>query len=245
MLKKELTTAILLMMISFSAIGQQLDQVTLKNGSIIRGNITEIIPGGNVTVNDRAGNTWVYAMNEIEDISKTEAEQLEGAAALHHGWVNITSIGFLAGSQSSEYIAPFSMLTSLGYKTATGLYSGLLTGIEFVSINHIPLMIDLQYDLRTEGTITPVAILRGGYTFPSRGTREMYGQETTYSGGIAGATGFGLKIMKENKFAWDVSLLYRYMRINYEENYDYQPYTNSYTDVYNRLEIRFGFYLGI
>jgi hypothetical protein len=157
----------------------------------------------------------------------------------------MTSLGFLVGSQNSMYIAPFSLLTSFGYKMSNGLYNGVLTGIEFLNINHFPVMLDFQYDLRTEGNVTPVAILRGGYTIPSIREDDSYGTVSTYKGGVAGSVGVGLKIQKEPTFAWDISLLYRHMRTSYTQEYDYQQYNTEYEDRYNRIEIRFGFYFGI
>jgi len=54
-----------------------------------------------------------------------------------------------------------------------------------------------------------------------------------------------LKIRTRASFAWDVSLLYRHMRISYTEEYDYNPVDYTNLDVYNRLEIRLGFYLDL
>jgi len=134
------------------------------------------------------------------------------------------------------------MQTSFGYRTPGGIYSGLIAGIEFLNINHIPVMIDFQYALRN-ADVVPVVIARGGYALPSRSESEYYGSVYTYQGGVTGAVGMGLKIGSREDFAWDVSLLYRYMQIGYTEHYDYQSTDHSYKDIYNRLELRVGFML--
>ncbi|MCF8226186.1 MAG: hypothetical protein K9J30_09935 [Bacteroidales bacterium] len=234
-----------LLTLSILSSAQQVDHVILNNGTTIRGQITEMETGGIVVINDLAGNTWVYKMSEVDKVKRTYYEQSSPILPEHRGWVNMTSIGFLAGSQQSQYIAPFSMQTSFGYKYISGLYTGLSTGIEFLNINHIPIMADLQYTLRNEGLINPVTILKVGYTFPSVSNNDYYGTTNTFNGGLCAAAGMGLKIRKEEKFAWDISILYRYMRINYSEEYEYQSTSNSYLDVYNRLELRLGVYLGI
>lgn len=256
MLKRISLTTVMALLAIFYASAQQTDQVMLKNGTIIRGTIVKIQPEGNVTINDMAGNTWVYAMSEVDEIQKTEvpaqgmqpgprhAVTKESLPGFEQGFVSMTSIGFLAGSQRSNYIAPFSMQTSFGYLSGSGVYGGLLAGLEFLNINHIPVMLDFQYALRNSD-VMPVLIARGGYAIPSRTHDEDYGSDYSYSGGVTGAVGMGLKIRTRESFAWDVSLLYRYMQVSYTQENDWQSYPTTYKDIYNRLEIRVGFYLDV
>jgi len=222
---------------------QNTDQVTLQNGTVIRGNIVKIVPGGNITIDDRAGNTWVFDMTEVRDMEEVE-ETAMVRNGFNPGWINMTSIGFLAGSQRSDYIAPFSLQTSVGYRMESGIYTGMLVGLEFLNINHLPVMFDFQYSLRNSD-VMPVLIARGGYAVPTKTSSEYYGSNFTYSGGLSTAAGVGLKIRTRASFAWDVSLLYRHMRISYTEEYDYNPVDYTNLDVYNRLEIRLGFYLDL
>lgn len=221
---------------------QNKDQVTLKNGSVIRGNIVEIIPEGNVTIDDAAGNTWVYAMSEVSNISQVEKRGAELGDNYQVGWANMTSIGFLAGSQNSMQVAPFSLLTSFGFNNSYGMYTGLGVGVETLNINHIPVFLDLQYFL-SKKEVSPVIILRGGYALPSKSESDNYGNINSYKGGITGSIGLGLKIRTKENFAWDIGLMYRYMQISYSEHYDWNSQDYTYTDIYNRLEIRVGFYL--
>ena len=232
----------LIMLLPVSLLAQKVDQVTLNNGTTIRGNITAMVPGGNVTIDDLAGNTWVFAMEEVEKVDEVDSFKSNKTATFDPGLVNITSIGFLAGAQSSQQIAPFSLQSSFGFKMKSGVYAGALTGMEFLNINHLPLMLDLQYFLRISD-VSPVIILRGGYVLPTKFEDEVYDTDYSYSGGIAGSLGVGIKIRTRANFAWDMSLLYRYMETSYTETYGWNDYTNTYRDVYNRLELRVGFYL--
>jgi hypothetical protein len=244
MQKNIYVSIIVLMLLGMNLSAQKTDQVTLHNGTTIRGNIVKIIPESTVTINDHSGNTWVYNMDEVKQIDEVDTRLKEVGAGFSSGWVNMTSIGFLAGSQSSDYIAPFSMQNSLGYRNNSGIYTGLLLGLEFIDITHIPMMLDFQYTLRN-ADISPVLIARAGYMMPSMKEQEMYSTQYTYSGGVAGAFGVGLKIRTKDIFAWDVNVLYRYMQINYTEANEWQSfYTNDYKDIYNRLELRVGIYLG-
>ena len=55
--------------------------------------------------------------------------------------------------------------------------------------------------------------------------------------------GIGLKIRTRTHFAWDISFLYRYQQTSYTEKYDWNDQEYTYTDIYNRVEIRLGFYI--
>lgn len=222
--------------------GQKADQVMLKSGSVIRGEIIGMVPDGNVTIDDFAGNTWVFPMGDIEEIRKDELVTTEQSTGFGQGWVNMTTIGFLAGSGNSMQVAPFTFQNSLGFRQSNGLYTGLVAGIEFLNINHIPLMADIQYTLRNS-EVSPVAILRGGYMLPGKWSDDNYGNELSYQGGPAASFGVGLKIRSKESFAWDISVLYRYMQIRYSENNEWNDSEYTYTDIYNRLELRIGFYL--
>ncbi len=242
MKKKSFILLCMFLFPAFSLFAQNKDQVTLKNGSVIRGCIVEIIPDGNVTINDAAGNTWVYAMNEVSNISQVQNKPAMAGNNYPGAWANMTSIGFLAGSQNSMQVAPFSLLSSFGYNNSLGIYTGVGLGIETLNINHIPVFLDLQYFLRKK-EVSPVIILRGGYALPFKGKSDVYGNINTYKGGFTGSLGVGLKIRTKENFAWDVGLMYRYMQISYTEYFDWNDQNYTYTDIYNRLEIRVGFYL--
>jgi len=244
MTAKKFSLLLIIITLAGTIHAQVIDRVVLKNGSIVKGNVAEMVPDVKVVINDMAGNTWVYSMNEVERIEQTVSDQPYGTfEAFKPGFVNMTTVGFLVGSQASNYIAPFSFQTSLGMNYGPGIYTGLATGLEFINIVHIPLMLDMQYFLKS-GDVAPVVIMRAGYTFPSTGSSHMYSTTLDYSGGVTGSLGLGLKIRNRDFVAWDISVLYRYMQINYNETYDYNNTNYTYKDVYNRLELRLGFYLG-
>lgn len=221
---------------------QKTDEITLKTGSVIRGSVIEINSDEKVRINDAAGNTWVYSMDEIDHINKIEVPKSLNSDQYPEGWINMTSIGFLAGSNNSMQIAPFSLISSFGYKNSKDIYTGLATGIEFLNINHIPLLLDLQY-FSGNKEVTPVVIVRGGYAIPSKTESGNSGDTKSYEGGITTSIGIGLKIRTKENFAWDINILYRHMQVKYSEYFEWSQQDYLYTDVYNRLELRLGFYL--
>jgi hypothetical protein len=230
---------------SGSLLAQDVDHVYLKSGSVIRGRIIEIEPLDHVKIQDLCGNIWYYKINDVEKItsepfkSGAKNQQVPG---FESGFVNMTSIGFLAGSSYNAQVAPFSLLMVNGYRTSTGLFAGVGTGIEFFKTSYMPFFIDLRYDLFGRDVL-PYLVAKGGYGVPLSGDREEYNNSFEYSGGALFGVGIGLKIRTRDHFAWDVALLYRYQETSYSETYEYNKQTYEYTDIFNRIEIRLGFYI--
>jgi hypothetical protein len=225
---------------------QEVDHVYLKTGSVIRGNIVEIEPVDHVKIQDLCGNLWYYNISEVEKITsepymtdhRVNRESLEFSA----GFVNMTSIGFLAGSTNNSQVAPFSLVMVNGWRNSLGLFTGAGIGIEFLNTNYMPLFLDLRYDLIGKDVV-PYLVARGGYSVPLSSDHGEYDYLYSYSGGPLVAVGAGLKIKTRTHFAWDIELMYRYQKTSYTETYEWNQQEYDYTDVYNRIEIRLGFYI--
>jgi len=225
---------------------QEVDHIYLKSGSVVRGNILEIAPEDHVKIEDLAGNLWVFPMKEVEKIN-TEPYQMRrglyhGSLGFRPGFVNMTSMGFLAGSAHNEQVAPFSLLTVNGYRTSGGLFAGLGIGVEFFSTNYMPVFLDLRYDLFGEDVV-PYLLGKGGYALPLSGDSRSNDIDYTYSGGPLLGVGVGLKVRTRPHFAWDLGLMYRYQQTSYTEIYGWNNQEYEYTDVYSRIEIRLGIYI--
>jgi hypothetical protein len=225
---------------------QDVDHIYLKTGSIVRGKILEIVPEDHVKIEDLSGNLWVYRMSEVEKISSEPYQSGKKGQnwplGFDAGFVNLTSIGFLAGSSNNEQVAPFSLLTVNGYRTSSGIFAGIGTGVEFLSSNYMPFFLDLRYDLFGEDVV-PYLVAKGGYAVPLKADDTSYEIDYTYSGGPLLGVGVGLKIKTRQQFAWDISFLYRYQETSYKEIYGWNNQEYEYTDVFNRIEIRLGFYI--
>lgn len=225
---------------------QETDHVYLKSGSVIRGKIIEIEPVDHVKIQDLCGNIWYYG---IEDVEKITSEPFEAGILKERetfgfkaGFVNLTSIGFLVGSAHNSQVAPFSLLSVNGYRAPNGLFAGIGTGIEFFSNSYLPVFFDIRYDLFGKDVV-PYALARAGYGFPLSADYTEYDVSYTYSGGPLFGVGMGLKIRTRNHFAWDVELLYRHQETSYKEVYEWNNQEYEYTDLFNRIEIRLGFYI--
>ena len=225
--------------------GQDVDHVYLKTGSVIRGNIIEIDPADHVKIHDFCGNIWYYKIDQVEKISAEPYERpgiRNMTNGFEPGFVNMTSMGFLAGSSNNNQVAPFSLLMVNGWRNSMGIFTGAGIGIEFLSTNYMPLFLDLRYDLMGKDVV-PYVMAKGGYSLPLSSDYSEYDIAYTYEGGPLVAAGVGLKIRTRNHFAWDIGLMYRYQQTSYTEKYDWNDQEYDYTDIYNRIEIRLGFYI--
>lgn len=237
---------LLILGMSLPTFAQETDHVYLKSGSVIRGTILEIEPVDHVKIQDLCGNIWYYSISDVEkitsepfDAGNRKDRELSG---FKPGYVNLTSIGLLVGSAQNSQVAPFSLQMVNGYRAPNGLFVGIGTGIEFFSTSYLPLFFDIRYDL-FGNDVVPYAVAKAGYGFPLTGDHSEYDISYTYSGGPLIGMGVGLKIRTRNHFAWDVELLYRHQETSYKEVYDWNNQEYEYTDLFNRIEIRLGFYI--
>ena len=133
---------IAMMLFSTFMYAQEVDHVYLKNGSVIRGNIQEIDPVDHVKIQDLCGNIWYYKITDVEKITaepyQSELKAKNESLTFAPGFVNMTSIGFLAGSSNNMQVAPFSLLMVNGWRNSLGLFTGVGMGIEFLSTNYMP-----------------------------------------------------------------------------------------------------------
>lgn len=71
---KTLTTILILFCglthLSFAQVGEPVDILYLKNGSMIRGTIIELVPDKTVKIRTSDGSVFVYKMDEVEKIEK-------------------------------------------------------------------------------------------------------------------------------------------------------------------------------
>lgn len=245
----KLHTILVLLTISVllsSLLAQEVDHVYLKTGSVIRGKILEIQLEDHVKIEDLCGNIWFYKIMDVDKITaepyRQESKIKNAPIGYEQGFVNMTSLGFLIGSSSNTQVAPFSLLMVNGWRSEKGFFAGVGLGVEFLSTNYMPFFLDLRYDLFGDDVV-PYVVVKGGYSVPLSSSYSEYDIEYAYSGGPLFGAGVGLKIKTRSHFAWDIALMYRYQETSYEEVYDWNSQSYNYTDVYNRIELRLGFYI--
>jgi hypothetical protein len=234
-----------LVLFTLSIEAQDTDHIYLKSGSVIRGTILEIEPASHLKIEDFCGNIWYYKIDQVEKITSEPFDgpgKRGGETGFDNGFVNMTSIGFLAGSANNDQVAPFSLLMVNGWRSEIGIFTGLGMGVEFLSTSYFPLFFDLRYDL-AGGDVVPYLVAKGGYSLPMARDHSESDIAYSYSGGPLAGAGVGVKIRTRNHFAWDISLMYRYQQTSYTETYQWNNQEYDYKDIFNRIEIRLGFYI--
>lgn len=123
---------------AFSAT-DQVDVVTLKNGSIIKGTIIEQVPGESLKIETADGSLFVFKMAEVERISKEKAEadasaprstRREGGLFFGAGYAAVLTTSPDDGVLNATYDAPSGALKIGGTFTE---HFGVVFAFEFSS----------------------------------------------------------------------------------------------------------------
>jgi hypothetical protein len=241
-MKKIFSTSILLIIILLQLSAQKTrDAVYLKNGSIIYGNLTEI-QENQYKIKGSDGSLFIFPS---EDVEKFISDEPVLSLRKSDGFAMMLEGGFLIGSQTDNFPAPFSFNVIGSYTLSTRHILGLGTGAEFIGKTYTPVFLEYKA-LLSEKNAAPFIFIRGGMVLSLGGDEESTGNyypsyEYTkdYSGGGSMTVGTGISWAK-NEYETYLSFAYRYLHTSYvETNYNNQPVT--YENNYNRLEIKFGF----
>lgn len=253
---KNFCLLIFVVLLGIQAMGQtQKGRVYLKNGSIVKGRITETESSEIVRIHS-AGNMWVFPLNEIEKIDYQFRVADEKEPGKEPKLSNHTQIGVLAGNNGNTKPAPFVLHSSLNYIVDKRIQAGIGTGVEFLNESYLPLFANIEYRFR-ESRVSPYLFLKAGYCVPLEDSRMVYYDVIPYysltssyiwpgpwygqneklkaKGGVLLNPGFGVSSMFSNNFGMSFSVGYRFSRLRYEGEKSYG------LDVdYNRLSISLG-----
>jgi hypothetical protein len=256
---KQICVILLVFVAAVSATGQtQKGKIFLKNGSVIKGKITEPGDLGDYKVTS-AGNLWVFAHDQVEKVEYQYPVREPVENERTSRFINHTQIGVLAGNNENRKAAPFVLHSSLNYKLNDKILTGLGTGVEFLNETHMPVFANLEYRFNLY-KFSPYLFLKAGYTFPLENTRMNYYDVVPYyysysssyiwpgpwytgneklknQGGILLNPGFGVSTMFSQNLGMTFSVGYRYSRLHYKGEHNYG------IDVdFNRLSLSVGLF---
>lgn len=106
------------------------DVVYLKNGSIIRGTILEIIPDSTIRIQTGDGNVFVYPMGDVEKIVKEDTQTLSGGSSQMESRTargSKTQLGALIGYGTEDWYN-----VGLGLRIGATFPSGVYFGGTFI-----------------------------------------------------------------------------------------------------------------
>jgi len=227
---------ILLALVFFHPVRSQkiCDAVYLKNGSIIKGRITEQ-NDTLVKVMTCCGSVFAIGPNEVLRVT-TEKCNTAKAIITRRGYMNFTSMGVLLGSTENEKSAPFSILMEHNYRFNKNIALGGVMGFEQLNESVMPIGGNLKL-FALAGNTDLYFGTSAGYSFPLGKPGEM-GIEKA-KGGFMFSTEAGIVIPVSNGAAISFAIGYRYNELHYKlNNWYYGDYTQNNT--YKRLMLRFG-----
>lgn len=245
---KKLSLVIILILAGFVSFAQpnEEDVVYLKNGSIIRGNIIELVPDGNITIEIMGGSVLVYPMSEVEKMTREENKyniaEPKPHIIKHRGYFNISEIGFGFGNQNYYYggiTSSISMQTINGMQLCRHLQAGIGLGIDYYTSQPVlynPIFIRISGDI-IKSPVTPYYYADGGYTMV---WEDDNNENTSYEGGWMINPGIGVKFYSRTKASYHISFGFKTQLSKYTYT---NPWDNSVFEEkrkYNRLSMKLG-----
>lgn len=138
------------------------ETIYLKNGSVIKGDIVEEVPGVSIKVKTADGSLFVYSINEVERITKEEASHSDdnGHRGLDFG-IN-AGIDIMDGGSS----IPVDLMVSKRFNKNVSL--GVGAGVNIPTSGgdpSVPIFLDFKGYFPLKSTkLTPFVDVRSGYT---------------------------------------------------------------------------------
>jgi hypothetical protein len=240
-MKSKVAVIIILMISIFNLSAQKSkDVLYLRNGSIIYGNLIEIV-SDQYKIKTSDGSIFIFPSAEVEKFT-TEVSQFNGRKETGFGFA--IESGILLGSQDAEYVAPFSFNFLGVYILDTKNSIGIGSGVEFFGKPYTPLFMEYRH-LIFDRKATPLIYMRGGYLMhlgsSDSETYDVYNQYEPYNykGGLLLGIGTGISWAKDDYETY-LSFGYRYAHTSYQKK-EYTQTSTTYENIMNRLEIKFGF----
>lgn len=223
-----------------------IDEVHLKNGSIVRGTIKEMVLDSIVKIESNDGNLWVFPVRDVERLAKVEDTNARGMVNLTKGYMAVMDVGVLQSKKSNPNSAPFSFSFVNSYFFQKGFAMGAAVGIETYSDMYMPVAVDFRL-FRNKKYHKPFLYVQYGYQVPLNGEKKEFNSYPYYysyylrpQGGILFNPGIGITLPLAKKTFLNLSISYRYQEFKFKSK---EESTGEYlrTEKENRLGLRIGF----
>ncbi|MCX6237672.1 MAG: hypothetical protein NTY07_08970 [Bacteroidia bacterium] len=225
------------------------DVVYLKNGSVIRGQIINRLPSGQVQIKRGDNSYQVYESSQFDSIGKVNR--------IHPTYFNLTEAGILAGNSNNKYASQFSLMNISGWQFKNHFSLGAGAGVEFFSETYLPVVADFRYSFNLHKMNTFFG-LQAGYSFaiskPDSAYMYYYDElsnsfgpppgkyvEVKAKGGFLFNPFMGFCTAISKNLALTFNIGYRIMRLHYSKEYPYENF-EFYSDN-NRFSLKMGLIL--
>jgi hypothetical protein len=225
-MKSLILTLLLLLSFGLSAQNGWQDVVYLKNGSKIKGMITEFVPNVSYTITTSDGSIFVCNIADIVKITKEQVIsstvpakpdslrvipapfEYPGSQEFTKGYRGIVELGY--GLKSGKYgldVTNFNFVN--GYQLTEKMFVGVGTGIKYFTESEmtlIPLYADFKYSFLNQ-KVSPMFGFSAGFSFnPNNG---FEGEGFLFNPSL------GAQIKGKNKMRYNISLNYQTQQLNF------------------------------
>lgn len=251
---KKISLLLLTMCATFS-LSAQLERgfIYLKNGTVVKGKYQFSEDLTKIKVLSE-GSIHLYDSTDVDSINSPAAERFYSMKnnSFPGSFFFRTEFGFLFGSTSNSQPVPASFTASVNYQLLRDISAGIGAGVEFLGESYMPATVNLEYRLRPYGS-TPYFFLYAGYMIPLEDSGTPYYRNYVAPndfviwpyphyydnlkphGGLLLNPGMGYTAMFSPHFGMSVSFAYRFHRLNYSGENDYELDAD-----YNRLNVKLG-----
>jgi hypothetical protein len=224
--------------IAINSFAQNNDVVYLKNGSIIKGKISEIKPDDYVKLQTYDGSLWVFKNSDIEKYEKADMQKEDEKENIKKKFFKV-DIGFIIGNNvDNKTKAPLSLLAVYSLPVHKILNAGICIGFEFYQVTYMPVLLDLQLKPGTRGTSFTI---QAGYTIPVKKNGSIDAIKYNFESGFLINPAINYTFPANQGTAFTISVGYRYQKTS-EKQLD-RYYNDDYRlkEEFNRLVLRFGY----
>ena len=165
-MKRLFVALVILFMTTMGAVMMAHDVVYLKNGSIIKGSVIEVIPNGSVKIQTQDGSLFVYDMNEVDRIVSDE-NSYDSESNRKCGYRGIPDLSVNIGLNDDSYIMLTASYTA-GYQINQLIFlgGGIAPAYDFDYEFILPIYSAIRFDF-ANSRISPFLDARLGYAIDS------------------------------------------------------------------------------
>jgi len=170
-MKKLFFLLMLCMSVATFAASSNKENVYLKNGSVIKGEIIEEVPNESIKIKTSDGCIWNFKMSEIVRITRSEQSTPSRCEStnLKKSWKFFMETGYTFGNKSGGRVE---LTPSFGYQLNPSLMLGAGAGLNYYTNadeTFIPVYADFRGYIPTDCCIKPYIDLKPGYGFDLNG----------------------------------------------------------------------------
>lgn len=198
-----------LLPLTLSAQDKVEDVVYLKNGSIIRGEITELNENEFLKIETVGRNLFVISMDDVENI------RLELVPAQLHfkvtGYMNRSGVEIMNSDNGSS--PRFYMVNGHQFNSRFGAGFGIGVTPYNDPLTLIPFFVDMNFRFLAANS-SPYVFLKAGYNFSVHHDKDV--QIDDHSGGLLFNPGLGLQFNLRSGLGWFLNVGYNIDNSSYE-----------------------------